>query len=84
MYTTAISTLQHWGNSLAVRIPTVIARPAHFTVGQPVELTLMDNGLTVVPIGNPKLSLLQKLALFDSVLHTGEVMATHKVGKEVL
>ncbi len=31
-------TVQQWGNSLAVRIPAAVARTAHFTVGQPVEI----------------------------------------------
>jgi antitoxin MazE len=33
-------------------------------------------------IGEPKLTLVQKLAAFDPALHGGEVMATRAVGKE--
>jgi antitoxin component of MazEF toxin-antitoxin module len=40
MSKTAVLTLQQWGNSLAVRIPAALARSAHFSVGQPVELSL--------------------------------------------
>jgi antitoxin MazE len=38
----------------------------------------------VRPIGDPKLTLEQKLAAFDPLLHGGEVMPTGPVGKEVL
>jgi antitoxin MazE len=76
-------TIQQWGNSLAVRIPAAIARSAHFAVGQPVELTVEADGVVVKPVGEPKLSLAQKLALFDPVKHGGEAMATSRVGVEV-
>ncbi len=40
--------------------------------------------MLVRSIGEPKLTLEQKLAAFDPVLHGGEVMTTGPVGKEVL
>lgn len=76
-------TIQQWGNSLAVRIPAAVARSAHFTVGQPVELTVENSAVLVRPVGPPELSLSQKLALFDPVLHGGEVMQTRQIGVEV-
>lgn len=76
-------TIQQWGNSLAVRIPSAVARSARFAVGQPVEVTVQDTGVVVKPIGEPKLTLAQKLALFDPTKHGGEVMATGRVGAEV-
>ncbi len=75
-------TIQQWGNSLAVRIPAAIARSAHFSVGQPVEVALEESGITVRAVGAPKQSLTQKLALFDPAIHGGEVMATAPVGAE--
>lgn len=75
-------TIQQWGNSLAVRIPAGIARSARFSVGQPVEIALEETGITVRAVGMPKLSLAQKLALFDPVIHGGEVMATAPAGVE--
>jgi antitoxin MazE len=80
---TAKLTIQQWGNSLAVRIPAAVARSAHFSVGQPVEVTVADDGVVVKPVGEPKLSLAQKLVLFDPVNHGGEAMATGRVGVEV-
>jgi antitoxin MazE len=76
-------TIQQWGNSLAVRIPSAVARSARFTVGQPVEVSVEDSVVTVKPVGEPKLTLAQKLALFNPAKHGGEVMATGRVGAEV-
>ena len=82
MARTANLTIQQWGNSLAVRIPAGIARSAQFSVGQPVEVTLDDSGITVRAVGKPRLSLAQKLALFDPAIHAGEVMVSAPVGGE--
>ena len=75
-------TIQQWGNSLAVRIPAAIARSAHFSVGQPVEMVLEEAGVSVRAVGPPKLSLAQKLALFDPAVHGDEVMETRPLGVE--
>ena len=83
MAKTAALTVQQWGNSLAVRIPAAVARSARFVVGQPVELSVSDEGVVVRPAGKPRLSLAQKLAAFDPAVHGGEAMATRPVGKEV-
>jgi antitoxin MazE len=83
MSKTATLTVQQWGNSLAVRIPAKVARSARFRVGQPVEVSAQDSIVLVRPIGQPKLTLEQKLAAFDPDRHGGEVMATGRVGREV-
>jgi antitoxin MazE len=80
----ATLTVQQWGNSLAVRIPAAVARSAHFTVGQPVELTATPSGVTVKAMGPLRLTLAQKLAAFDPVRHGGEAMITAAVGKEAI
>jgi antitoxin MazE len=77
-------TIQQWGNSLAVRIPAAVARSARFVVGQPVDISVDDLGLVVKRAGQPKLSLTQKLALFDPVKHGAEVMVTTAVGTEAM
>ena len=84
MEKTATLTLQRWGNSLAVRIPASIARSAGFKVGQPVEVSAQDSTVRVVPAGEPRLTLKQKLARFDPKRHGGEIMATRRVGEEML
>lgn len=84
MAKTATLTVQQWGNSLAVRIPAAVARSARFRVGQPVEVSAQDSNVLVTPLGEPKLTLKQKLAAFDPVVHGGEVMGSRPVGNEVL
>ena len=84
MHTVAALTLQQWGNSLAVRIPSAIARSGHLVVGQPVQVALVGACVIVTPVGSPKLTLTQKLALFDPARHSGEVMVTEKLGHEAL
>jgi len=84
MAKSATLTVQQWGNSLAVRIPAAVARSARFRVGQPVEVSAQDSNILVKALGEPKLTLAQKLAAFDPELHSGEIMATGPVGNEVL
>ena len=84
MVKSATLTLQQWGNSLAVRIPSAVARSAHFKVGQPVEVSVQDSSVVVRAIGEPRLTLAQKLAVFDPERHGGEVMAADLIGAENL
>jgi antitoxin MazE len=78
------STVQQWGNSLAVRIPASIARSARIRAGQPVEITVAEDGIHVRPKGAPKTTLAQKLASFDPRIHGGESMTSVAVGREVI
>ncbi len=80
----ATLTLQRWGNSLAVRIPAGVARSARLKVGQPVEVSPQDCGVLVRVVGEARLTLAQKLAVFDPVRHGGEGMATARIGREVV
>jgi antitoxin MazE len=84
MSKTATLTVQRWGNSLAVRIPAKVARSARFRVGQPVEVSAQDTNVLVRSIGEPQLTLEQKLATYDPLLHDGEAMISGRVGKEIL
>jgi len=84
MAKTATLTVQQWGNSLAVRIPAAVARSARLRVGQPVEVSAQDSNILVKALGEPKLTLAQKLAAFDPDLHSGEAMGARPVGNEVL
>ena len=74
------TTIQRWGNSLAVRIPSSVAKSAGFKVGQPLEVSAQDSAA----VGEPVLTLEQKLALFDPARHGGETMATIRSGKEAI
>ena len=84
MTKTAVLTLQRWGNSLAVRIPSTVAKSVGFKVGQPVEVSAQDSAVLVSAVGQVRLALAQKLALFDPERHGGEEMATTAAGNEAL
>ena len=84
MAKTATLTIQQWGNSLDVRLPAAVARSAHFEVGQEVEVTTQEVGVTVKPVGPRKLTLAEKLERFDPAKHGGEAMVTGPIGAEVL
>ena len=73
---TANLRIEQWGNSLAVRIPSELARSAHFTLGQSIQLSLHAAGVMMTATGAPKRSLTQKLAMFDPEVHGGEFMVT--------
>jgi antitoxin MazE len=49
-----------------------VARSARFKVGQPVEVSAQDSSVLIRAIGEPRLSLAQKLAAFDPDRHGGE------------
>jgi len=44
-----IAKVQKWGNSLAVRIPRSYAHDARLASGSPVEISLQDGKIIVVP-----------------------------------
>ncbi len=76
------STIQKWGNSLAVRIPATIARSAHFHTGTSVEFAVQEGNIVLRPTGERKLTLNERLELFDPKKHSGEVMAVEPIGLE--
>ncbi len=67
----------------AQRIPAKVARSARFKVDQPVDVSAQDASVLVRAIGQPRLSVAQKLAAFDPDRHGGEVMASGRIGREV-
>lgn len=85
--TTAVKveqTVQQWGNGLGVRITAPVAKAAKFARGLPVTIEVVDGGILVRPAASkPKLTLAQKLEVFDPVLHGGEALADGRIGAEV-
>jgi antitoxin MazE len=79
----AEQTIQEWGNGLAVRITAPVAKAAHFALGQPIRVEVVEEGILLRVIGEPKLTLAQKLKAFDPAVHGGEAMASGLVGTEV-
>lgn len=75
--------VQEWGNGLGVRITAPIAKAAHFARGLPIKVEVVEGGIFLRSVGVPKLTLEQKLKAFDPATHSGEVMATGRVGAEI-
>ncbi len=75
---TAEQTIQEWGNGLAVRITAPVARAANFALGLPVRVEMVEEGVLLRTLGQPRLTLAQKLKVFDLAVHGGEVMHTKK------
>ena len=79
----AVSTsVNQWGNGLAVRLTKAIAKAAGVTEGTPVRI-MAQRGRIVIETETPEPTLEKMLATFDPKRHGGEVMAFVPVGKEV-
>ena len=79
-----MSTVQKWGNSLAVRIPSVLAGQLDVDDGTEVVLIVRDGELVVRPVRQQTLSLRELLKnCKPSQLH-GETDFGDDVGREVL
>ena len=79
-----MSTIQKWGNSLAVRIPSVLAGQLKVGDGAKVELNVRNGELVMRPVQTQKLSLRELLKdCKPSQLH-GETDFDEDVGREVL
>lgn len=74
--------VQQWGNSLAIRVPAALAREARLTLGQPVRLALEAGAIVIQAVGEPELTLAQRLARFDAAVHGGEMLADSPRGVE--
>lgn len=84
MSKSATLTIQRWGNSLAVRIPSAVARSARFVAGQPVEVAVQESGVSIIRLGNRELTLAERLHAFDPDRHGGEAMVSRRIGVEVM
>jgi antitoxin MazE len=79
-----MATVQKWGNSLAVRIPTALAQQLQVTDGANVELEVRDGQLVVRPTRRQTLSLKDLLQnCKPSQLH-GELEFGPDLGREVI
>ena len=54
-----VTTIQKWGNSLAVRIPRTLAEDTRLTEGKPVTLTLHEGTIVIARERQPRYSLRQ-------------------------
>lgn len=79
-----MSTIQKWGNSLAIRIPQTLAGQLSVEEGAAVDLQVRDGELVIRPIRSKKLSLSELLKdCRPSQLH-GETDFGADVGREVI
>ncbi|HUV93601.1 MAG TPA: AbrB/MazE/SpoVT family DNA-binding domain-containing protein [Anaerolineae bacterium] len=74
--------VQKWGNSLALRIPKPFATEIGLQRNSPVEVSLVDGRLVIVPVVEPAFTLEGLLAqVSEDNLH-GEIETGPAVGKE--
>ena len=69
-----------------MRLTTKIAKAGHLAIDQPrkVEVEVVkEGGVLLRPVGKPKLTLEQKIKLFEPARHGGEIMADALVGHEI-
>ncbi len=74
--------VQRWGNSLAVRIPKPLADEIGLQDNSPVQLTLRDRQLIVVPVRKPAFDLEVLLAQVTDDNRHAEVLTGPAVGGE--
>lgn len=75
--------IQRWGNSLAVRIPSVFAKDAGFEAETSVEILVNEGNIVISPRPGPAFTLDQLLAgITDENLHE-EIPTGPPVGNEV-
>jgi antitoxin MazE len=77
------TTIQKWGNSLAVRIPKAFVREAHVAYGTAVNLSVEDGKIVIEPHAEPEYRLKDLLkGVTKRNLH-GEIETGNAVGLEV-
>jgi antitoxin MazE len=74
--------VEEWGIGLGVRITEPVAKAAHFVRGLPIKVEVVEGGILLRAIGKPKLTLTQKLKVFNPSIHSGELMASGRIGAE--
>ena len=74
----AVLDIKQWGNNLGVRLPAAVAREAHLHVDQRVRVSVEGDQVVITPVEISRLTLEQRLAVYDPNRHGGEQMATRK------
>lgn len=68
--------IKQWGNNLGVRLPAAVAREAHLYVDQRVRISVEGDQVVIRPVDTTRLTLEQRLAIYDPDRHGGEQMTT--------
>jgi len=77
------TTIQKWGNSLAVRIPKAFVREAQVAYGTAVDLKLDDGKIVINPRLEPAYRLEDLLQRVTRKNRHGEVATGRPAGREV-
>ncbi len=77
------TSINTWGNGLALRLNKMIAKTAGISEGTHVRV-IAQPGKIIVETTDREPTLEEMLAAFDKERHGGEVMAFEPVGKEVV
>ena len=76
------TSVQRWGNSLAVRIPKSFAAQLHLEHDSEVDLTLVNGQLAVIPVLAPAFTLNELLeGITEQNMHS-EIDTGNAVGQE--
>lgn len=76
------TTIQKWGNSLAVRIPRPLAEEIHLEENTAVDLTIKSGKLVIVP-AEPTLTLESLVEQITDDNRHDEIETGKRVGNEV-
>lgn len=74
--------VQKWGNSLALRIPKPFAMEIGLRRNSPVEISLVEGRLVIMPVVEPALTLKHLLAQVNEDNLHGEIETGPAVGRE--
>lgn len=78
-----IAAVSRWGNSLALRIPTVFAREISVREGTSVDISVTDGALVIRPVEEaPRYELDDLLRGVTEENRHGEIAAGKSVGNE--
>ncbi len=77
------TTIQKWGNSLAVRIPKAFVKEAHVAYGTQVDLSVDDGKIVIDPHAEPEYRLEDLLKEVTKRNLHAEVDTGEAVGREV-
>jgi antitoxin MazE len=74
--------VKQWGNSLALRLPSGIAKAAGLEEDTPVKITAADGQVVIEPVRR-RMTLSERLAKFDPKRHGGDLMDSAPTGGEL-
>lgn len=78
------TTIQKWGNSLAIRIPKAFALETQINNGTEVEIRIKDKQLVITPVKKEKYSLDDLLSEITNANIHNEIDFRDTQGKELL